>query len=121
LRAHSSVLDGPGEGVVGYLLPTLLAQREMRAERELLVHRDRLGLEITPGVGLVERGGAEVVLPSGNEQQRCAVVVAEVDTGCGVWVEVRQSGLEEYSPGTRDGVALVGCCDSSSLSVFANA
>src|SRR5829696_2531948 len=80
LLAHSSVLDGPGEGVVGNLLPALLAQREMRAERELLVHRDRLGPEITPGVGLVERGGADVVFPSGNEQQRCAVVVVEVDT-----------------------------------------
>jgi hypothetical protein len=80
----------------------------MRAEGELLVHRDRLGLEIEHGVALVERGGADVVLPSGNEQQRCAVVVAEVDTGCGAWVEIRQGDLEEYPSGSRDGVALVG-------------
>jgi hypothetical protein len=44
-----------------------------------------------------------VVLPSGNEQQRCALVVAEVDTSCGVWVEIRQGGLEEDPPGARDG------------------
>jgi hypothetical protein len=79
----------------------------MRAEWELLVPRERLGLEIAPGVGLVERGGADVVLPSGDEQQGCAVVVVEVDSSCGARVEVRQNGLEEYPPGARDGVALV--------------
>jgi hypothetical protein len=63
--ARGSVLGGPGEGVVGDLLPAFLAQREMRAERELLVDRDRLRLELAPGVGLIERGGDEVVLPSG--------------------------------------------------------
>src|SRR4051794_340058 len=105
--AHHSVFGGPGEGVVGNLFPAVFTQREMRAEGELLVHRDRLGLAITLGVGLVERSGADAVLPTGNEQQRCAVVVVEVDTSCGAWVEVRQSSLEEDPPGARNGPALV--------------
>jgi hypothetical protein len=48
-----------------------------------------------------------VVLAAGDEEQRSAVVVLEVDGDCGVRVDVGQRALEENAAGSWDGVAVV--------------
>ena len=80
------VLHRPVEGVVCYLLPSVLADR-VAASGELLIVSGRVGAVVL-GVRLVDRWRHEVVFSTRYEQQRCPIFVPEVD------VEILVAGRE---------------------------
>src|SRR5919112_2989286 len=112
---HSSrwalrVLYGPLEGVVGHLLPALATYHAVvGATFELLVVRYRLGVTVVLGVRLLDRRRHDVVLAARYEQERRALLVAEVDVGVLVTRrEVRKHPVPHEATRRRDVVALVG-------------
>jgi hypothetical protein len=108
VRPGPGVLDGPVEREVGDGLPARLGAGPVRAPGQLLVLGDRRGLLVLLGVPAVHRRGHDVVLPAGDEQQRCAVLRV-VDPGLLVaGLEVRDQPVAPH-PGARgrDGVLRV--------------
>src|ERR671912_1659667 len=75
------VIYGPLERIVGYLLPSVLTHRVVRAARELLVVCNALDVAVVLGVRLVDRWRHEVVFSTRYEQQGRAVFVPEVHVG----------------------------------------
>ena len=67
-RACRGVLDGPLQGVVGYLLPSGLAHGEVGAALELLVLGDAIDPPVVLDVGLVDRWRHDVVLATRDKQ-----------------------------------------------------
>src|SRR5829696_4671853 len=96
LRLRSSrwtlrVLYRPLKGVVCYLLPSVLPNREVRAARELLVLCNGLDVAVVLDVRLVDRWRHDVVFSTRYEQQGRPLFVAEVHVGVLVsWSEVGQ-------------------------------
>src|ERR671916_1024894 len=109
-RRTPRVLGGPRKRVVGHLFPPLAPYHTVvGASFELLVVRYRLGMAVVLGVGLAYRWGHDVVLAARYEQERRAVLVAEVDVG--VLVTRREVGkhpIPHEAPRRGDVVALVG-------------
>ena len=70
--------ERPGEGVIGDLLPTFLSRQQVRAAGELDDLGHRVGLVVL-GVRALDRRRHQVVLLTGDEQQRGPLVVAVVD------------------------------------------
>jgi hypothetical protein len=58
----------PGQGIVGHLFPSGLAEREMRALGIFLIIRNCLGLPIEIVVRLYYRRGRDVVFAAGHEE-----------------------------------------------------
>ena len=106
--ASAGVLDGPVERIVGDFLPAVLAEDVVRAPGELLQLGVGLGLALQLGLRAADRERGDVVLLAGDDQQRGAVVVVEVDLGRRVGVEVRERRLEQDAARAGDRVALVG-------------
>src|SRR6202012_1918475 len=75
---------------------------------ERLERRDRLRPPLELGVRLVDDGGRYVVFPSGDDEERRARVVLEVDLGRRAWVEVCERSLKEDAARAGHGVSLVG-------------
>src|SRR5919112_1656068 len=81
-RRALRVIYGPRKGVVRHLLPALAPYHAVvGATFELLVVRYRLGVAVMLGVGLDYRRRHDVVLAARYEQERRALLVAEVDVG----------------------------------------
>src|SRR5215204_32207 len=114
LRLRSSrwtlrVLYRPLKGVVCYLLPSVLPNREVRAARELLVLCNGLDVAVVLGVRLVDRWRHDVVLAPRYEEQGRAVFVPEVHVGVLVaGREVGQHRVPHEAARSGDVVALVG-------------
>src|ERR1700742_4806793 len=84
----AGMVDRPVQGVVGDLLPALLADDEMRAARELLVIGDGRRLAVVLRGQPVDHRGNGVVVLARDEQEGRAIVLAEVHVGGGARVEV---------------------------------
>src|SRR5919112_5005157 len=61
-RRLGRFLLGPLQGVVGYLLPTILPYRVVRASGELMVVGHRTGVAVVLEVGLVDCCWLEMIL-----------------------------------------------------------
>src|ERR687894_1060383 len=109
-RRTPRVLGGPRKRVVGHLFPALAPYHAVvGASFELLVVGYRLGVAVVLGVGLVYSRRHDVVLAARYEQQRRAVLVAEVDVGILVTGrEVREHPVPHEAPRSGDVVAPVG-------------
>src|ERR687894_1354230 len=99
-RRALCVLGGPRERVVCDLLPALAPDHGVvGASFELLVVGYRLGVAVVLGVGLVYGRRHDVVLAARYEQERRALLVAEVDIGVLVTGrEVRKHPVPHEAP-----------------------
>jgi hypothetical protein len=62
--------------------------------RELLVFGNRLRSAVEIVVRLDHRGRRDMILSTGDQQQRCAGFILEVDGSGGVRIEFGERGLE---------------------------
>src|SRR5919112_5789610 len=109
-RRALRVLGGPRKCVVCDLFPALAPDHAVvGASFKLLVVGYRLGVAVVLGVGLAYRRRHDVVLAARYEQQRRALLVAEVDVGVLVTGrEVRKHPVPHEATRRWDVVALVG-------------
>src|SRR5262245_47668688 len=106
-HAAAGVLVAPVQREVRDVFPAGLADREVAAALELAVVGVRRGLVVLE-VRAVHGRGHDVVGAAGDEQQRRALVVVEVDPGVLVTGrEVGQDAVPDPAAGGGDVVALV--------------
>ncbi len=102
------MFDRPAQGVVGDLFPACLADDEVRASRELFVVGDGGRSPVVLRRRSVDYSWDGVVILAGDQEERCAVVVAEVDARRSVRVEVGKRTLVENASGPGDRVPVIG-------------
>jgi hypothetical protein len=67
----------------------------MRPLRKGLVFGNGTGFRIQLEICLDDRCGRDVIVASGDQQQRGAIVVVKIDGRCGVRIEVGERGLKK--------------------------
>ena len=114
-------VERPVQRVVRDLLPSVLTDCVVRSSGKLLQRGDRTRLCVLLGIGLVDRGGHDVINAAGDEQEWGAIVLLKVNLERRPGIQVAERALEQDASRTWDVVAVIYFRESSSVRVLQNA
>src|SRR5205809_3386768 len=95
LRRVRGQLRQPGGDKVGHLFPALLRDQQVRTAGELVKIGARRRVFVVLVVRPADVRGDQVVLFAGDQQQRGAIIILEVDMQRVVRIQRGKSSLEE--------------------------